>query len=391
MKNATQRSTLPSASVPTTQAVSPSPAVNRIFGRLVRRYAAVAVLSAALAVGGCVPYKKPVFEEIAPNETGFLIPLDDDPKSGQTKFESEAYLESRKVATKRQLIDQRWLKTGYFWLSGQYIPTQRLIKVSRSPITRVWTQSASTGTSTRDESIHVESRDSVNVSIGFTLTMLIPEEQTARFLYFYPSGGLAGVMDAEARSRLQQSVQTICSKYSFDELRNYKQEITDNGSRDLKEFYLARGVQVTTLGMVGGLSYQNPAIQRAIDESAIAQQLKSVNQAKFEAQKRENDRRLLEAETNQAVAIREAETRAAIAQKEAESRANAIKAVNAALAQTSPFYVQLQQIEMQRELAARWNGSYPATYFSAGAGSGGQGPLMLLQVPAAAATPAAPR
>lgn len=38
------------------------------------------------------------------------------------------------------------------------------------------------------------------------------------------------------------------------------------------------------VGMVGGMTYENPEIQKAIDKTFIAQQEKVVNLARFEAQ-----------------------------------------------------------------------------------------------------------
>ena len=128
-------------------------------------------------------------------------------------------------------------------------------------------------------------------------------------------------MDTEARSRVQQSVAEVCAKYDADTLRFQKREISAAALDDLREFYAARGVQVTTLAMVGGLAYENPALQKAIDEAAIAQQQKMVNEARVAAQKSENDRKLLEAEASRALALKEADNRSAIALKEVESRA----------------------------------------------------------------------
>jgi len=44
---------------------------------------------------------------------------------------------------------------------------------------------------------------------------------------------------------------------------------------DVTTFFTQRGISVTTVGMFGGMTYENPAIQKAIDETFITQQLKS--------------------------------------------------------------------------------------------------------------------
>ena len=63
--------------------------------------------------------------------------------------------------------------------------------------------------------------------MGFTCTAFIPEEQAARFLYWYPSGSLHETMDTEIRARIQQVSAEVAAKYPLDELRARKQEIMD--------------------------------------------------------------------------------------------------------------------------------------------------------------------
>ena len=87
----------------------------------------------------------------------------------------------------------------------------------------------------------------------------------------------------------------VAAKYPLDTLRSRKQEIADAVKKDVMSFFTARGVSVTTVGMFGGMTYENPDIQKAIDQTFIAQQLKTVSLAKFEAQQKENERIELEA------------------------------------------------------------------------------------------------
>ena len=86
---------------------------------------------------GCEDYDKPEFAEIDTSETGFMIPLEGDLKS-QSAFVSEQYLSERKIAAKRVQITHRWVQDGRMWWSGHWMPTVRLIKVVRSPVTRQW-------------------------------------------------------------------------------------------------------------------------------------------------------------------------------------------------------------------------------------------------------------
>ena len=113
--------------------------------------------------------------EIDTSETGFLIPLEGD-GTQQAKFQSEDYLKQRKVAAKRVQITHRWSQEGRITTDGRWIPTVRLVKVNRSPITREWMSASTTnGEGVRrpthnDQAIWIESGDSVGFSMGFTCT-----------------------------------------------------------------------------------------------------------------------------------------------------------------------------------------------------------------------------
>ena len=221
-------------------------------------------------------YDRPGYIEIDTSETGFLIALEGD-GTQQARFQSEDYLKQRKVATKRVQILHRWSQEGRMVNDGRWIPTVRLVKVNRSPITREWMSSQAAGANGQahapagnDRAIWIESADSVGFSMGFTCTAFISEDDAAKFLYWYPSGSLAGVMDQEVRGRIQQVAAEVAARYPLDALRLRKQEIADEVKRDITNFFTTRGVSVTTVGMFGGMTYENPEIQKAIDQTFIA-------------------------------------------------------------------------------------------------------------------------
>jgi SPFH domain / Band 7 family len=328
---------------------------------------------------GCVrPYDRPEYAEIDTSETGFLIPLEGNTTT-QARFQSEEYLRELKVAAKRVQITHRWSQEGRLPNSGRWISTVRLIKVNRSPVTREWTAEATTGTASKNQAIWIESSDSVGFSMGFTCTAFISEEEAAKFLYWYPSGSLAQVMDSEVRARIQQVAAEIAAKYPLDALRARKQEIADAVKNDIRTFFAQRGVTITTIGMFGGMTYENAEIQKSIDNTVIAQQLKVVNQAKWEAQQRENDRVTLEAnavaERSRRIAAGEADAKKIAAAAEAE----AIRQVNQALAEAkqNPLLYQLRSLEIERARIERWNGQYPGYLFETGTAS----PNLMLQLP----------
>ncbi len=319
------------------------------------------LLAATTLLGGCVKeYDTPEFATIDTAETGFLIPLEGDTQT-QDRFQSETYLRQLKVASKRVQIPHRWLQTGRLSNSGKWIPIVRLIKVERSPITREWTADPSSGTAKKNEAIWIESADSVAFSMGFTCTAFIPEEKAAEFLYWYPSGTLHTVMDQEVRARIQQVSAEVAAKYPLDDLRAKKQEIMDAVRSDLTAFYAARGIAITTVGMFGGMTYENPEIQKSIDQTFIAQQEKVVNQARFEAQQRANDRIELEATATAEKARRTAQGEADAKRLTAIAEAGAIREVTKALAeaQQNPLVLQFKQLDVEKARVEKWSGSYP--------------------------------
>ena len=343
------------------------------------------VLLPALLSGCMKAYDKPEYVEIDTSETGFLIPLEGD-GTQQAKFQSEDYLKQRKVAAKRVQILHRWSQEGRISNNGKWIPTVRLVKVNRSPITRDWmsgndSQGGNRRPSQSDKAIWIESADSVGFSMGFNCTAFISEEDAAKFLYWYPSGSLTEVMDREIRGRIQQVAAEVAAKYPLDTLRSKKQEISDAVKKDVTAFFSTRGITVTTVGMFGGMTYENPAIQKSIDETFIAQQLKVVSEAKFEAQKKENERIELEANATAEKARREAQGQADARTTAAKAEAEAIHVINAAAqeAANNPLLLQLKSLEVEKARVEKWDGRYPQWWM---AGANGSGPNLLLQVPA---------
>lgn len=336
----------------------------------------------AVTASGCKPFDRPEYVEIDTSETGFLIPLEGD-NGQQAKFQSEDYLKQRKVATKRVQILHRWSQEGRLENDGRWIASVRLVKVNRSPVTREWTteESPQTGGQVRrnDRAIWIESGDSVGFSMGFTCTAFISEDDAAKFLYWYPSGSLASVMDSEVRARIQQSAAEVAAQYPLDILRTKKQEIANAVKKDVTNFFASRGVTITTVGMFGGMTYENPEIQRSIDQTFIAQQLKVVAEAKFEAQKKQNEQIELEANAVAEKARREAMGLADARKTAADAEAESIRKINQALiqAQQSPVLYQLKALEVEKARIDKWDGRYP-TYFM---GTSGSAPNLMLHMP----------
>jgi hypothetical protein len=351
------------------------------------------VLFGAVGLGIMRPYDRPEYAEIDTSESAFLIPLEGDTNE-QASFQSVQFLEQRKVAAKRIQITHRWNQTGPFSNLGSWIPTVRLIKVDRRPVTREWTRHAASGTSSKDEAIHAESRDSINFSVGVACTANIPEQFASVFLYTYPSKSLVEMLDMEVRARIQQVIADEASKFDLDTLRAKKGEISAAIRADVIPFFRTRGIEIATIALVGGLHYENPEIQRAIDDAVKTTQLKVSAEARHEAQQVELRTLKLAAESKAAAAKLEAQSKADALKVEAQAKAEAelarieaeakgIRTLADARAyevskagEGGALFVQLRQLDLEWQRWKQWDGRFPAMWIS-----GGPTPTMPLVLP----------
>lgn len=332
-----------------------------------------AIIVTLIALSGCKPYEVPEYAEIAGNETAFVVPMEGNTNE-QGKFDSAEKLNQMKVATKRIRITKRWDQTGRAWFDGQYIPMIRVIKVDRSPVTQSWSKDTKNG-------IWIESRDSVGFSTGFSITAYIEEPDTAQFLYKYKGGSLSEVMDSEIRARVQSIAAEVAAKYKMDDLRSRKQEIIDNIRADVVPFFKDRGITLSTIGMFGGFEYEAESIQESIDKVFVAQQDKEVAAAQLAAQNDKNETLRLEG-IGEAAKIREVaigRKDAAITVADGESQAIRMIAEATNEASQNPTFLEIKRLEVQAAQIKQWDGRFPQFMV---AGGGGQGPAMLLNIPA---------
>lgn len=311
-------------------------------------------LLALLAVG-CKPYDTPEYVEVETSETAFVVPLEGDSQD-QAKFQSVDFLEQKKVAAKRIQVPHRWNQTGRMPNSGDWIDTVRVIKVNRAPVTREWDADRD-----RSKAIWLESQDSVGFSTGFNCTAMIKEEDASRFLYWNRGGSLSDVMDSEIRNRIMTIAFEVAQDYPLDKLRSQKQEIIDAVRTDVIPYFAERGITITMIGMFGGMTYENPAIQTSIDNVFIAQQEKAVNLAKFEAQQKANERITLEAQAIAEKRLTEARAAADAKVLEAEGESKSLTVRAQAVRDSGPALFQLRQLEIEQARVEKWNGQYPVT------------------------------
>jgi regulator of protease activity HflC (stomatin/prohibitin superfamily) len=106
------------------------------------------------------------------------------------------------------------------------------------------------------------------------------------------------------------------------------------------------------------MTYENPKIQDAIDQTFVSQQEKVNASAFLDAQKDKNARI-----NSEAVALAEA------SRAKAKGEADGIEFINQALAKANnnPQLIELRQIEVEKARIDKWNGTYPSTVAGAGA------------------------
>jgi regulator of protease activity HflC (stomatin/prohibitin superfamily) len=242
------------------------------------KFACAALIAASfLALSGCV-YDE--VREIKPNETAFLIKLTGDTKAGQKSFMSEEFLQDNKVATKRIVIPVEKLE-------GQYRPTMSLIVVDRSPVTREWTSAKTTGTSASNQAISVESIESIDFTIGVTLTASILEKDTAKFLYNYAGKQLADIADSNIRGFVQSALSTEFGSRSLKDSRAQKKEIFAKVLTDVRASFMGKGITIDNLGYTEGMTYSDKKIQESINQIFQAEmEVKTAEQQKLAQEQR---------------------------------------------------------------------------------------------------------
>lgn len=302
------------------------------------------LLLAGLIVGvmgsttACVkPYDTPEFYTIEASQTAFLIPLVGDTTS-QASFESEELLAQAKVATKEIQIPHRWVQTGRFGWQGEWRPSAKLIVVERTPETREWSSAKDNGTSTKNQAIYAESKESIGFSVGMNCSAQIyTEDDAVKFLYSYNNKTLEQIMDSEIRARVESKFVEECAKYSLNEILVNKEQIMNTVREDVTNYFGDKGITITVLGMKDGIEYEDEAIQTAINEKFSSEQ------------------KLVTQENNNKVIVSKAEAEAEAQRIAAEAEADANKKIAESL---TPELIEKQKIE-------KWKGDVPQVQGSA--------------------------
>lgn len=253
----------------------------------------IAILMACTTAGCYKPFHEADLREITPSQTAYLIPLEGQ-TSKQKAFDSAAFLDQSKIATKRVEIPYRWKQTGReTWIdpnNGKWIPSMTLIVVERKPVTREWTEKPTDGTSVKNEGIGAETLESIGFMARMNCSAQIDEKDASLYLYRYNGKPLEDVMDSDIRPRVESKFVELAALYRLNEdkttgiLAN-KSAVMEKVRQDVLPFFKERGINITVLGLKGDFTY-DPEVQKAINQrfASIQQRSKADNDA-YTAQK----------------------------------------------------------------------------------------------------------
>ena len=231
------------------------------------------------SLAGCRrPYDKPEFVTIEASQTAFLIPLVGD-TSDQGAFESEELLLQAKVATKEIQIPHRWVQTGRRDYTGEWRPSATLIVVERKPVSRSWESGDSSATSA-NKAIFGETADNIGIYVGMNCTAMIEEKDAAKFLYRYNNTPLETIIDTDIKKMVEDRFNIETAKYLSTDLGLKKGEIMEAVKTYVVEYFKDYGITITVLGLKEGLSFENPAIQEALDAKFASEQELEIQQNK---------------------------------------------------------------------------------------------------------------
>jgi len=267
----------------------------------------VLCIAVGACIGGCsiAPAYKEKYETIAPDETCFVIPLEEGTKAAQQQFESVDYLNGKKVAAKRILIPQRLSKQGRFRKDYKYIEGVLCVKVSRAWVSREWTEERETGTTEKQQALRMESKDSIGFRVPCNLNANITEADTALFLYEFGGEPLEEIIDGPIRNDAQSE---LAIRFGDVNLRDViaaakgelseeaalaavdvsKKEIFSESLKRLAEKYKKVGITITTFGPAGQLQYEDKEIQDAINTAFAAE----IDVKAAESEKKAEDTRI---------------------------------------------------------------------------------------------------
>ena len=241
---------------------------------------------------------------ILPNESAFWIPDVGDNRASQVQFDSEQYLAANKVAAKRfEIPHQKLYGTGgksLLSFPDLYVPTGRLIIVSRSPFSHEWVDAHDRGTSARKEGFPCQSREGLNTSMGVSVSTSVSENQAARFLYtfgiqeprvtneqrdapavifqsVYYGKNLDQVMTEYGRKKVQTLVCNQAMRRTIDQINADMVPMMEEIEAQARHYFESVGITLNFIGWGDTVNF-DPDVQAAINRRFVAAQDKAASE-----------------------------------------------------------------------------------------------------------------
>lgn len=287
------------------------------------------------------PYMKPKFYDTKANEIIFLVPMEEaiEDQGNFNNVKDKSYYDKALVMTTRVNIRQRYESTGRAAWRARIIDLDKLIVVDKTPVSRTWTADASTGTKAKNQGFNMESKDSIAFTIGGVCTARITD--ASLFLATYGEGAsLSTIMDENIRTTFDKELNEGFAKYDLTQGRANKNDISKTASKVTIDLFEKRGITIDTLGLTGGMVYDDEQIQKNINDEFASKLLTEVKKNERLAQDEVNKQILAAAETKKQAAYKFAST-AELQQKMVALEVEKLKA------------------EAQVLKAKGWDGHYP--------------------------------
>jgi regulator of protease activity HflC (stomatin/prohibitin superfamily) len=167
-------------------------------------------------------------------------------------------------------------------------------------------------------------------------TAMIEEKDAAKFLYRYNNTPLETIIDTDIKKMVEDRFNIETAKYTSTELGAKKGEIMTAVKEYVIPYFKEYGITITVLGLKEDVSYENPAIQDAIDKRFASEQ-------DLEIQKNKNEASIAKAE---------ADAQAMIMLAEAQAEANRLLSESLTSALLEKMYYE------------KWDGKLPYIYGS---------------------------
>ncbi len=174
----------------------------------------------------------------------------------------------------------RKLRQGY--MPGQFMwtPAGVVIKVDRRNVSREWTKLKATGSTPKDQAFPVESKDSINFSIGANINCYIDEKDAALFRARNGDLTLEQVLDSTGHGLLATHFSKGFGGLMLEECYAQKLEIFEVIRPLITQEFAERGITIASFGLAEGLIFENPEIQTAINAKFVAEQDRQTQEAR---------------------------------------------------------------------------------------------------------------